>query len=198
MTQLTQQSYDWGQQILATRSSQHLKQHEQYLTPPRLAAFAAQQLGPLPDSLYLLDPALGSGTLVAAVIDRLIAEGKPRYLMIEGYEPDPLLYNSAGDMLLRADNLAATAGIVIEWSIHAADFIDAGVRHLQPTLFAPHPPRYSHIIANPLPPLASILRMGETLERDPAADLDALVMQVLVKDGQLAADFPALHEIGLV
>lgn len=149
MTSLAQQSYDEGQQLLAARTSLYLKQHGQYLTPPRLAAFAAQQLGPLPDSLYLLDPALGSGTLVAAVIDRLIAEGKPRYLMIDGYETDPALYTIAGDMLLRADSLATTRGILIEWSIQTADFIDVGVRHLHPTLFEPTPPRYSHIIANP-------------------------------------------------
>lgn len=77
MASLTRKSLEAGQSVLARRSSRSRKAHGQFLTPESLAKFMAEQLGTIADGDCVLDPAVGSGTLLCTIIDRLIAEGDP-------------------------------------------------------------------------------------------------------------------------
>lgn len=146
---LTEQSFEDGQRVLAARAMSYRKAHGQYLTPPPLATFAANQLGVLHSGDRILDPAIGSGTLACAIIDRLIVEGKALEIWLEGYETDERLGNLAQDMLRRAALQAATKDIVVHWQVHHTDFIIEKASQLEPTLFTQPTQTYTHIIANP-------------------------------------------------
>ena len=69
-------SYEQGKNILEKRETNTLKEHGQFLTPPSVARYMAKQLGKIQGGASLLEPAIGSGVLVCAVIERLIAEKK--------------------------------------------------------------------------------------------------------------------------
>ena len=83
-----------GESVLSGRSEMGRKRSGQFLTPEAVARFMAQQLGPIREGDRILDPAIGSGTLVCAVIERVIAEGQPIELWIDGYEVDRELCQS--------------------------------------------------------------------------------------------------------
>ena len=69
-------SLDLGQKFLTGRSEKHRKSQGQFLTPADVARFMANQLGPIRSGDRILDPAIGSGVLACAVIERLIEEGQ--------------------------------------------------------------------------------------------------------------------------
>ncbi len=153
---LTEYSLRIGYQILKGRSQQERKGKGQFLTPPTVARFLAHQLGPIVDGDRILDPAIGSGTLVCAVIDRLISEGRPMEVWVEGYEIDRGLSEAAKEVLERAVGVAASRGIVVHVSVHEGDFVLDSVPGLQLKLPSKGTPyslgrdkEVTHIIANP-------------------------------------------------
>jgi type I restriction-modification system DNA methylase subunit len=85
---LTAYSYEQGKRVLEKRENNSLKEHGQFLTPPSVARYMAKQLGQIKDGDFLLEPAIGSGVLVCAVIERLIAEKLPLEIWITAYETD--------------------------------------------------------------------------------------------------------------
>ncbi len=70
-------SYEAGREILNGKTADLIKEQGQFLTPPPVARYMARQLGAIEQGAHLLEPALGSGVLICAVIERLIAEGQP-------------------------------------------------------------------------------------------------------------------------
>ncbi len=150
-------SFNVGQQILASRSEKQRKQNGQFLTPPEVARFMAQQLGPIKTGDRILDPAIGSGVLTCAIIDRLIAEDQPLEIWLDGYEIDSELAQIAGKVLDLAVNYAATKGIIIHTRVYKTDFILTSLTTVvQPRLFmlegsnqADKDIGYNQIIANP-------------------------------------------------
>jgi adenine-specific DNA-methyltransferase len=147
----TQQSLEIGQQILARRSSRSRKENGQFLTPVPLARFMAAQLGPIHTGAHLLDPAMGSGTLLCAVIERLVDEGHPLEVSIDGFELDEELFKAAQYILQNAAEYAAEQGVRVQLNLFHADFVMNGLLFLRPSLLdAPLGQRhYQHIIANP-------------------------------------------------
>lgn len=147
----TRQSLKTGQQILGNRSGDSRKMQGQFLTPEPLAQFVAKQIGKIANGDYVLDPAMGSGTLLCAVIDRLIAEGDPLELCLDGFELDEELYTAAEAVLLDAVTEAAKHGITIHLRLFHADFVLNGLQFLRPSLLdMPVGQRYyQHIVANP-------------------------------------------------
>jgi len=149
---LVTESFAAGQRVLERRSSAARKLHGQFLTPPTVARYMADQLGALPDKFTILDPALGSGTLLCAVIERLINENTRADVQVEGYEIDPVLYETAFSILERARIGAAKRGVNLDVRLHCGDYILEEAAHRQPSLFTlmdEPPQRYSYIIANP-------------------------------------------------
>lgn len=147
---LVKYSFEVGEQILARRSQADRKRLGQFLTPPTIARYMARQLGPFCDGDTILDPAIGSGVLVSAIIEHLIAAGNPVTLHIDGYEIDPELAQVAVEALERVTTTAAKAGIIVHTKIYNDDFTieQTSLGPLFDTL-AGSRRAYHHIIANP-------------------------------------------------
>lgn len=153
---LVSYSLELGQRVLAGRSEASRKQSGQFFTPAPVARYMAQQLGPIRSGDRILDPAIGSGVLACAVIERVISEGRPLEIWLDGYEIDRELGQTAREVLEVVAEYAASQGIVIHSQVTEADFILANVPASQPYLFLaesstrPHPDAlYNHVIANP-------------------------------------------------
>lgn len=151
---VVEDSFRAGQQILAQRSNEYRKQYGQYLTPPPLARFMANRLGSIPNGSRILDPAIGSGTLICAVIENLIARREPREIWVDGYEIDTELVQVAREILQNAIEIAQTHNIKIHARLIEADFVLDGIDTLWPALLPiDHGPQLHHayqfIIANP-------------------------------------------------
>jgi adenine-specific DNA-methyltransferase len=149
-------SLEVGQHILSKRTEKQRKQVGQFFTPAPVARFMAQQLGPIRPGDRILDPAVGSGVLACAIVERAIAEGSPREFWLDGYEIDPELCRTAKDVLARAAERAEAYGITVHTEVYEGDFVLNSVPEAQPYLFLaettnqPNPQAlYNQIIANP-------------------------------------------------
>jgi adenine-specific DNA-methyltransferase len=138
-----------GRDVLATHTQEQRKRLGQFLTPPPVARYMARQLGPLQDGDRILDPAIGSGVLACAVVERAIAATKPLTLHLDGYEIDPDLAQAAREVLTRAAEVAACYGIMLHARVHERDFILE--RAPMGPLFdaSGRSDFYDHVIANP-------------------------------------------------
>ncbi|MBN2549222.1 MAG: Eco57I restriction-modification methylase domain-containing protein [Anaerolineales bacterium] len=149
---LTTFSFNLGSNALKNRPEKNLKEKGQFLTPPSVAAYMARQLGPIRDGGRLLEPAIGSGTLACAIIERLIAEGEPIDLWIDGFEIDPELCKASQISLEKAAAKAKLSGINIYWQVFESDFALTCAPLPQASLFPNYGPSespYDYIIANP-------------------------------------------------
>ncbi len=153
---LVEYSLQAGRRVLEQRSQEERRKKGQFLTPATVARFMAAQLGPVEDGARILDPALGSGTLICAVVDRLISEGRPAEIWVEGYEIDGELRRAAEEVLARAAEVAASKGIAVHVSVYGDDFIQDSISRLQlrlPPGETLHNARrgeaVTHVIANP-------------------------------------------------
>jgi len=151
-TDLVSASYEQGRKILEKRAPNILKEHGQFLTPPHIARFMAKQLGALKSGAVLLDPAIGSGVLVCAIIERLTEENQPESLFIEAYETDKELCEASRQILTVASEKAAKAGLKLQWQVHQDDFVLACLPEAQPPLFVTNQASrtvFDAIISNP-------------------------------------------------
>ena len=153
---LTIYSLQLGEEALRKRPENIRKQYGQFLTPAIVARFMARWLGPIQKGDKILDPAIGSGVLACAIIERVIEERGPTEFSIVGYEVDKELYQLATKALERATAQAAQQGITVHTEIYLCDFILDAIPTLQPALLPGADKRYSspdrlfdHIIANP-------------------------------------------------
>lgn len=154
MLDLVAKSYARGQDVLQQRPLFKRKQHGQFFTPPAVARYMALQLGTLPDRCRVLDPAVGSGVLLCALIERLISERRHTYIFITAFEIDPELCEVARSILAFACIEAAKYGLTLNIKVVCADYLSNGEVSRQPMLFptsieeSPSLP-YDVIIANP-------------------------------------------------
>lgn len=139
--------------MLGKRPDTIRKRNGQYLTPPSAAFFMVEQLGVIHNGDRILEPALGSGTLLCAVIESLIQGKHPLEVELDGYEVDSVLFELATENISRAVHEAAQYGIKIRTRLHNADFVAQLVGTLQPSLFDVRNEdsvcQYEKIIANP-------------------------------------------------
>lgn len=144
-------SYIAGQRVLARRSVSSRKASGQYLTPPRLARYAAQRIGSVRAGAHILDPAMGSGVLLCAVVERLLAEEFIGELYLTGFEVDPELAATARTSLEQLRQDAQQHGLRLFVSVFETDFVLNAMQHLRPSLFIEPigASRFDHIIANP-------------------------------------------------
>lgn len=114
---LVSHSYERGKRILEKRNLDTLKEHGQFFTPPPVARYMAKQLGLFQNGVSLLEPAIGSGVLVCAVIERLIAEKRPLEISITAYETDKELCDLSREILKIASKEANRIGVKINWQV---------------------------------------------------------------------------------
>jgi adenine-specific DNA-methyltransferase len=149
-------SFELGNKVLAHYTATQRKELGQFLTPPVVARYMATQLGEMPTTCHLLEPAIGSGVLACAVIEQAVILQQPKQLLIEGYEVDQNLYEAASTALATATAYAQQAGIVVQTRLHHKDFILAQTTKQQLSLFDNGDQgnqllsqRYDRVIANP-------------------------------------------------
>lgn len=132
---LVNQSYERGKRALEKRKIEFLKEHGQFLTPPAVARYMAKQLGQIKNGDSLLEPAVGSGVLICAVIERLIDERHPLEICLTAYELDKELFEISRHAIETACQEAMKYRIKIQWQLYQEDFILACLPSQQPTLF---------------------------------------------------------------
>lgn len=81
-------------EYVATVSLAHRKQYAQYFTPYPIAKFMANWITDNPNCKTILDPALGLGIFVRAIL-----EGSNKKYDIKGYETDPFIFEKATHLL---------------------------------------------------------------------------------------------------
>lgn len=106
-TDIVTYSFELGNKILTQYTSSQRKELGQFLTPPIVARYMAAQLGNLPAACHILEPAIGSGVLACAMIERAVLCQQPKQLFIEGYEVDHDLYDAACTALTAATIVSA-------------------------------------------------------------------------------------------
>ncbi len=145
-------AYEQGKRVLEKREMTSLKEHGQFLTPPAVARYMAKQLGQVKTGDSLLEPALGSGVLVCAVIEQLISEERSLEISINAYETDKELCNISCKVLDAASKEAEKNGIKINWHVFQQDFILTCLPDEQPTLFGSNEGGgkvFNQVISNP-------------------------------------------------
>lgn len=150
---LARDAYQQGHELLATRSSEAKKAKGQFLSTPALARYMARHIDLPAQTAHVLDPAVGSGVLLCALVEHAIRQGYPDRLVLTGYEIDEALSECARSALKQAQHNAADAGITVQFTIRTDDFILAHASTDAPSLFETHSPNVSQtfdaIIANP-------------------------------------------------
>ncbi|MDL1910731.1 hypothetical protein FBQ81_08555 [Chloroflexi bacterium CFX6] len=152
MKDLVAYSYEQGKRVLEKKSVETLKKHGQFLTPPTVARYMAKQLGTFKNGDTLLEPACGSGVLVCAVIERLIAEKNPLEISITVYETDKELCEVSREVLRMASREAENHEIKISWKVCQEDFVLACLPDEQPSLFGSNISKqkaFTRVISNP-------------------------------------------------
>lgn len=145
-------AYEQGKRVLEKRDVDSLKEHGQFLTPPSVAHYMAKQLGQVQNGASMLEPAIGSGVLVCAVIEQFISEKKPCEISITAYETDKELFNTSKAVLELASQKAREKGVKVNWQVFQDDFVLACLPNEQPSLFDTKKSKqtgFSHIISNP-------------------------------------------------
>lgn len=145
-------SYERGKRILEKRNADILKENGQFFTPPSVARHMAKQLGQIQNGASLLEPAIGSGVLVCAVIERLISEKRSIEISITAYETDNELCELSREILKFASKEANKVGVKINWQVLQEDFVLACLPDDQPSLFdssKSSKKAFTHIISNP-------------------------------------------------
>ncbi len=149
---LVTESYGLGQQILEKRDSQTLKKHGQFLTPPAIARYMAKQLGDVYSGARILEPAAGSGVLIFALIENLIARKKEIEIWIEIYEIDAELVQILNKLLKTAIEKAKKNEIKIHAKVYVKDFILRATNFFYPSLFSQTEKglkKFDFVISNP-------------------------------------------------
>ena len=152
MLDLVTYAYEQGKRVLEKRETNVLKEHGQFLTPPPVAHYMAKKLGQIQNGASLLEPAIGSGVLVCAIIERLIHEKQPLEFSISAYETDKELYDVAREVLGIASLEAEKSGVKMHSQVFQEDFVLACLPDKQPSLFSlteSHHKDFDYIIGNP-------------------------------------------------
>jgi len=104
----------------------------QFFTPQPVAELIADMvdLARLPAEVRLLDPGAGVGSLTAAIMDRLIADGRQRSLEAVAYEVDPGLLEGLRATLGECAETAEHAGLHVNIQAKADDFVASSVAAL--------------------------------------------------------------------
>lgn len=111
----------------------------QFLTPAPVARLMASMFNSGRDSIRLLDPGAGIGSLSAALVAAICDwENPPSQLSIVAYETEPLFIDYLNDTLTACKATCDNAGISFHAEIRQEDFIEAGCSMLKPSLLGQH------------------------------------------------------------
>lgn len=116
-----------GRTFTSTLSRNEQRRMGQFMTPPAIAVFMARRLvaGVHRDCVRVLEPSAGSGILVAAVIEELLAKGEDRPRRIEAllYELDERLAPTLSNLCARIRQRCAAANVEFDSKLACQDFL---------------------------------------------------------------------------
>jgi len=122
-------------------SQSHKKVFGQFMTPPKIASYMSEKMFtlPIPRTLYILEPAIGTGVLLSALIDELLSlSEKPVAIDITAYETDTTLKNALNKLKAFLQKTLKANGIKLKFRVIFSDF-----------LLSDNKPTYDLIITNP-------------------------------------------------
>jgi adenine-specific DNA-methyltransferase len=122
----------------------------QFLTPAPIARFMASLFERSDGVARILDPGAGTGTLFAALVERLLAKPKhPESIEVVAYETDQNIVPHLNTTVELCRELCREAGVAFQGTVHHEDFIAAAVAQLQNAFFAGTQSDFTHVILNP-------------------------------------------------
>ncbi len=125
----------------------HRKSHGQFFTPPAIARFMAGLSNPLANDALVVDPAAGTGILIAALAEHIAQSGYCRKWRIIAYEDDATLFRSLAIGLSYTRHWLQQRNIDFQFEIKSEDFIRANASLLRPA------PLFDDTRSNPTPQL---------------------------------------------
>lgn len=121
----------------------------QFFTPSDVARLMASMFSAR-DTIRLLDPGAGIGSLSAAFVERLLeSDSPPRSIELVAYEVDENLVECLADTLEQCRLAADRHKVVLTWKIEKTDFIIAAVNLLRTDLFQKELVPFDCVITNP-------------------------------------------------
>lgn len=143
-------------ELLRLKASQQLAANRaekgQFFTPQGIAQFMAGLFTHRPDTLQVLDPGAGVGSLSAALVAAACMwQTPPARIEITAYEIDPVLREYLQSTLEHCYQICRQKDIDFDYEIIPEDFIEAGIDMIMSnkTLFAPLCKSFNTIIMNP-------------------------------------------------
>ncbi|MBH0777331.1 Eco57I restriction-modification methylase domain-containing protein [Nocardia bovistercoris] len=131
-TGLSLRAEERRRQALATLDAAEQARLGQFFTPHRAARLIAA-LPRLPESgtLRILDPGAGSGSLTAALVERVLTEAPGLSVEVVAVEVDPQVAEYLSATLRDCEGTACEAGISLTASVVVGDFIElrSGIAH---------------------------------------------------------------------
>lgn len=122
----------------------------QFLTPAPIARFMASLFERNVAVARILDPGAGTGSLFAALTERLISRPRPpRSIEVVAYETDQNIAPHLETTIALCRKLCAEAGVVFQATVHYEDFIPAVAAQLPDDLFGMTQDGFTHVILNP-------------------------------------------------
>ncbi|MEZ4709024.1 MAG: Eco57I restriction-modification methylase domain-containing protein [Caldilineaceae bacterium] len=124
----------------------------QFMTPGAVAHFMASLFEETKESVTLLDPGAGVGSLTSALIHRLLAcPNLPTEIKVDTYEIDTLMLQYLERMLRQCHQECQQVGVNFASHIITKDFVTEGAELLwaSNSLFAQPMRPYTHCILNP-------------------------------------------------
>ena len=145
---LTEFAAEQQRRFDAATSPGERKARGHFGTPPAIADFMAGLFSEFPrDTIRILDPGAGVGTLSAALCQRLSKLESPRCVEIELWENDPALVPHLRETMDRCREALSETGHRLDYNICVDDFILANA---QKSLFEDGPVASFHLaILNP-------------------------------------------------
>ncbi|MEN6334085.1 MAG: N-6 DNA methylase [Phycisphaerales bacterium] len=122
----------------------------QFLTPASIARFMASLFESAPRVARILDPGAGTGSLLAALTEKLICgTDRPEAIEVVAYETDKSIIPHLGTTIELCRQLCSQAGVAFQGTVCCEDFLSAAVARLQDNLFATTQDTFTHVILNP-------------------------------------------------
>ncbi|WP_207682441.1 BsuBI/PstI family type II restriction endonuclease [Desulfonema magnum] len=172
----------------------------QFMTPAFVARFMASLFKESENSVRLLDPGAGIGTLTSAFVEKICSDAThPETINIVAYESDTLLTEYLNLTLTTCRQECESADIKFSDEILQKDFVKAGVEIMNDTLpfMNQDHQRFSHAIINP--PYKKIRSNSEHRRRLRSVGIEAgnlytaflsLTIHLLEPEGELVAIVP--------
>ncbi|MBL8049058.1 MAG: Eco57I restriction-modification methylase domain-containing protein [Chthonomonas sp.] len=123
----------------------------QFLTPLPTARLMASMIGPMGESIRILDPGSGIGTLFTSAVEELVLRpDPPRAIHVVAYEVDVDLLSFLKRTIFLCESFCASRGIDFKAEVRACDFIADTADRLRGGLFdCAEKPNFDLVIQNP-------------------------------------------------